>query len=388
MHAALRSAAAVGRQSHRGCRRCSTTAARVTYLHVPFAEKEAAKQLGAQWDAAKRQWYAQPQHSTKLVEQWGVAYLQVPRVETDEVKRLGARWDRECKLWYTNVANSGVLERWGIVYLDVPFAETDGAKEAGAEWDAARRRWRTHAGNAGVVDRWEVTYLQVPFSEKDEAKELGARFDDERRLWYTHKTNDALVQRWPRVPITLVGEDRSFGGNELFVDMVPQTCWFTNVRSCVDEADWDRLRHHIYERVGYHCECCGVDCRSTEGVRLEAHERWRFTSNPRTQTLARVVALCNLCHESTHMGLAEVQERGEVARAHLRRVTGMSEQECERHVQEAFETWAERSQHQWELNLSLLSNSGIRVVQPPDKAERERISAARINSERNATDGN
>merc|ERR1712137_1543043 len=163
---------------------------------------------------------------------------------------------------------------------------------------------------------------------------------------------------------------------------------FTNVRSCVEEVAWDGLRHHIYERVGHCCECCGVDCRSTEGRRLEAHERWRFTSNPRRQTLMRLVALCNLCHEATHMGLAELNERGEAARAHLRSVTGMSEQQCNRHVQEAFDVWEHCSQHQWALDLSLMSRSGIRVVDPPDKVERERISARRVDRQCTASDSN
>jgi hypothetical protein len=34
------------------------------------------------------------------------------------------------------------------------------------------------------------------------------------------------------LPDVLGGEDRSFGGG-LFVDLIPDSCWFTNVRSCV-----------------------------------------------------------------------------------------------------------------------------------------------------------
>jgi len=29
-----------------------------TYLTVPYAEKDAAKALGAKWDAAQKKWYA------------------------------------------------------------------------------------------------------------------------------------------------------------------------------------------------------------------------------------------------------------------------------------------------------------------------------------------
>jgi hypothetical protein len=42
----------------------------------------------------------------------------------------------------------------------------------------------------------------------------------------------AGLQRWaalPEAPDLLPGEDRNFGTG-LFVDLVPSTCWFTNVR--------------------------------------------------------------------------------------------------------------------------------------------------------------
>ncbi len=37
-----------------------------------------------------------------------------------------------------------------------------------------------------------------------------------------------------------------------------RSCWFTNVRSCVAEGDWERLRRPILRRVGYRCEACGA----------------------------------------------------------------------------------------------------------------------------------
>ncbi|EQD31721.1 hypothetical protein B2A_13732, partial [mine drainage metagenome] len=72
------------------------------------------------------------------------------------------------------------------------------------------------------------------------------------------------------LPTVLPGEERGFGGNTLFVDLVPQTAWFTNVRSAVSRGDWDRLRKHVYVRAGNKCEVCGASGR------LEAHERWEY----------------------------------------------------------------------------------------------------------------
>jgi hypothetical protein len=41
-----------------------------TYLNVPFAEKDAAKALGARWDAAKKKWYVPSGVAAELFERW------------------------------------------------------------------------------------------------------------------------------------------------------------------------------------------------------------------------------------------------------------------------------------------------------------------------------
>src|SRR5512142_766305 len=136
------------------------------------------------------------------------------------------------------------------------------------------------------------------------------------------------LARWaPRAPLPdlLPGEDRSFGSG-LVVDLVPQSCWFTNVRSGVAGADWDRVRRMVYRRAGDRCEACGRD--QAAGVRMEAHERWYFDHAHGVQVLRRLICLCNGCHGATHFGLANVQGRSAEALAHLITVTGMSRRQC------------------------------------------------------------
>ena len=41
---------------------------------------------------------------------------------------------------------------------------------------------------------------------------------------------------------SFIGEDRNFGGNELFIDLIPQSCWFKNARSNIDRSNWDYVR--------------------------------------------------------------------------------------------------------------------------------------------------
>ena len=41
-----------------------------TYLNVPFAEKDAAKALGAKWDATHKKWYAPANADITLFTKW------------------------------------------------------------------------------------------------------------------------------------------------------------------------------------------------------------------------------------------------------------------------------------------------------------------------------
>jgi len=102
-------------------------------------------------------------------------------------------------------------------------------------------------------------YLDVPFAEKDAAKALGARRDPAEKRWFDPKPPTAGLDRWaarPPISEVLPGEDTSFGSG-LFVDLIPRTCWFTNVRTCVTQQDWERLRRPIFRRAGHVCEACG-----------------------------------------------------------------------------------------------------------------------------------
>ena len=40
------------------------------YLNVPFAQKDAAKALGARWDAANKKWYVPADKDITLFAQW------------------------------------------------------------------------------------------------------------------------------------------------------------------------------------------------------------------------------------------------------------------------------------------------------------------------------
>jgi hypothetical protein len=238
--------------------------------------------------------------------------------------------------------------------------------------------------DAGGRDESGRLWLDVPFADKDEAKRLGARWDQAARRWYAPRPGIPGLDRWaprPPLPDLLPGEDRSFGSG-LFVDLVPQSCWFTNVRSGVAATDWDRVRRTVYRRAGDRCEACGRARDPQAGVRMEAHERWYFDDARRVQVLRRLICLCNGCHGTTHFGLANIQGRSAEALDHLITVTGLSRGLAEAHIDEAFAVWQERSARTWDLDLSILTGAGIALAEPVSPARRAEIARARLAAER------
>lgn len=225
----------------------------------------------------------------------------------------------------------------------------------------------------------ERHYLDVPFEQKAAAKAAGARWDRAARSWYAPRPGIAALAAWTPLPELLPGEDRSWGQG-LFPDLTPSTTWFTNVRSAVSPGDWERLRKMVHRRAGHRCEACGAT-RDPDARRwLEAHERWRYLretrSGRRIQRLTRLVALCAPCHQATHFGHAQIQGRDQEALAQLCHVNGWTAQQAWEHVDAAFELWQRRSQHVWELDLSMLTDAGVTVTPPPAAVERPAHAAA------------
>lgn len=213
-------------------------------------------------------------------------------------------------------------------------------------------------------------YISVLFEEKADAKSLGANWDREKKQWYipsnisdVNKTKLRDKYKTNNQPISeLIGEDRTFGGSILFVDLIPKTCWFVNVRSCVVSRDWDRLRKFVYERVDYKCECCGINTK-LHNIQLDAHERWCYDEETNTQKLIRLIALCHACHQATHFGLATAKGKKNEAFKHLQNVRSFTEDECNHHIDEAFKIWRDRCKYTWNLDISLIHNNGIKTKQ-------------------------
>ena len=230
-----------------------------------------------------------------------------------------------------------------------------------------------------IREKRKRVYLSTHYVERREASRMGAKWDAERKQWYAPNGEEWLVNKWAvnnDNVVLLTGEDRTFGGNELYIDLIPSSCWFTNVRSCVHPRDWDRLRRHVYERVNNKCECCNIDPGDES---LEAHERWQYDEHTRTQKLVRLIALCNACHLATHLGFANAH--GDLVKAgkQLNKLRNFTALDIERHYIESLEINKTRSAITWNLDLSLITDNGIALLTDiPDKDTRKEIAVSRL----------
>lgn len=225
-------------------------------------------------------------------------------------------------------------------------------------------------------------WLDVPFAEKDDAKAAGARWDFRARRWWApaEQSSDPGLARWLErpLPTVLPGENRLFHGGppdaRIFADPIPASCWFSNVRSHVSRRDWERIRRMVYTRAYDRCEACGRFADRTEQIWLEAHERWEYDLAPSDQPFAdlgmpvqrlrRLICLCTLCHEATHIGLAGLRGRDEQAMEHMMDVNRWDRATVKRHVADAFLLFEERSQREWALDLGMLLRAGIEPLLP------------------------
>lgn len=133
-------------------------------------------------------------------------------------------------------------------------------------------------------------------------------------------------------------------------ELVPDSCWYSNLRSILSPAQWDFVRKDAYARAGGRCMICGRPVR-----RLEAHERWEYDEANGVQKLADVVALCHRCHETVHIGRAQLTGRGQEAEDWFMKVNGVSYAELRAALGKANDDHRRRNQiPEWKLDLTWL----------------------------------
>lgn len=136
---------------------------------------------------------------------------------------------------------------------------------------------------------------------------------------------------------------------KLTIELVPRTCWYSNVRSNVSRKTWDVIRKKSYAKADFKCEICGND-----SGRLECHEIWNYDDVNKIQTLIGMISLCHDCHNTKHIGLAEINGKLPQVIKHIMKVNSMSYDDVLKYIEDSFHIWAERSRYEWTLNIDYL----------------------------------
>jgi len=141
----------------------------------------------------------------------------------------------------------------------------------------------------------------------------------------------------------------------LTIELVPSTCFYTNVRSHVSEFTWNIIRKKTYAQANHKCEICG-DTGKHQGFKhnVECHEIWHYDDVKYIQTLTGLIALCPYCHKTKHVGLAQMNGEEDIVINQLMKVNNMSYKEAQKYISASFVVWKERSKHQWELDITKL----------------------------------
>jgi hypothetical protein len=219
--------------------------------------------------------------------------------------------------------------------------------------------------------------LALPYERKDEFKQKYGkmlRWNPEDKVWswiggkgLPEELKEFLARSYYTPPVS--------GGPRLTIELVPKTCWFSNVRNHVSNEEWKAISRQVSCGALNRCQICGG--RSPIGARVECHEVFLYDEQTRTQKLVSLVALCRPCHSVKHIGRTQMEGHEPEALVQLATVNGWTHEQCAEYVDEAFAVWRKRSENQWKIDLSFIQEHfGILIKEESAAARGNRAQAA------------
>lgn len=141
------------------------------------------------------------------------------------------------------------------------------------------------------------------------------------------------------------------------VEMVPRYCQFSNIRSTVTTAQWNKIRLLSYTKANNQCEIC-FESGKDQGFKhnVECHEIWLYDDKKKIQYLTGLISLCPLCHFIKHIGRASAMGRQGICFKHMAKVNGWNHKQIVEHMAESYALQKARADIRYKLDLSILNN--------------------------------
>jgi len=136
---------------------------------------------------------------------------------------------------------------------------------------------------------------------------------------------------------------------KLWGNLIPKGSFYANLRKVLKKNEWDSLRNLVYEKDSYKCFICGIS-----GVKLEAHEHWKYDYEHSIQKLHDINALCRMCHLNNHLGLASILSRqGKLDQRdlveHWCNINGIKRVNFKNYQEKVKRLWNLRNQFEWKI---------------------------------------
>lgn len=151
---------------------------------------------------------------------------------------------------------------------------------------------------------------------------------------------------------------------KLEIELVPKTCWYSNLRKSITQKNWDIIRKQCYKDANYRCEICGSDgknqifqTRGSISGTLNCHEIWEYDDVNHIQKLKGFIALCNNCHMIKHLGFAGIKAGEGLLDYnklidHFLKINNTTLDVFKDHCTKVEEIFIERSKFKWTTDLS------------------------------------
>ena len=136
----------------------------------------------------------------------------------------------------------------------------------------------------------------------------------------------------------------------LKIELVPDGCWYFNLRSILTKEQWNYIKAEVKKRSGGKCAICG---RRTPY--LDAHERWSYDEKNCVQKLEEVIAVCKDCHSVIHIGRTQLKGDEKRTEEHYMRVNGATYAEYRQALKEANQDHIRRNKiSEWKTDISYI----------------------------------
>ena len=145
---------------------------------------------------------------------------------------------------------------------------------------------------------------------------------------------------------------------KLNIQLVPTTCYGSNLRSRLRPCEWNKIRKAVYAKEEIdgkkYCHICGDLCKS-----LDAHEIWEYDEENHVQKLVDIIGICKPCHNTIHYGRARVTGYEKEAIEQYIKVNKCKKKDLKVELAQAEKNHTRQSKiEDWKLDVTLIEKQG------------------------------